>query len=360
MESAQCEKSLQELSSKIQDLKLSIEQATFIQNNDFDHTQAKKELEILENQFKSTAYENTAHLTPYQITQLSRHPNRPYSLDIFQQLCSDFIELHGDRNFMDDQSIITGVGIFKGHKVALVGHQKGRNTKENMKRNFGMSRPEGYRKALRIMNMAERFSMPILTFIDTPGAYPGMDAEERGQSEAIAKNIMVMSKLQVPIISVVLGEGGSGGALAIGVANRVLMMEYSTYSVISPEGCASILWKDSSLADRAANLLGLTAQIALKNKIIDEIIPEPPGGAHWNPKEAIEILGKTVERHLEELLLLSPEELKNDRIQKFFQMGPVKSMPQLNTYTPPVSIPKGWEESWETVENWARKPYGKE
>ncbi len=237
MDIIQLEKPLQELSNKISELKSASQQAVLSQDKNCDQKALQAEIDGTEKKFTALANELFSNLTCYQIAQISRHPNRPYTLDIISQLCTDFIELHGDRNFMDDQSIITGIGVFKGRRVAIIGHQKGRNTKENMRRNFGMSRPEGYRKALRIMNMAERFQLPILTFIDTPGAYPGMDAEERGQSEAIAKNIMVMSRLCVPIITVVVGEGGSGGALAIGVANRVLMMEYSIYSVISPEGC---------------------------------------------------------------------------------------------------------------------------
>lgn len=345
------EKPLHELANKIKELKLISQQASLSKDKSHDHKALKEELNTLENKFNSLADELFSDLTCYQIAQISRHPNRPYTMDIISQLTTDFIELHGDRNFMDDQSIITGIGVFKGHRVALIGHQKGRNTKENMRRNFGMSRPEGYRKALRVMNMAERFGLPIITFIDTPGAYPGMDAEERGQSEAIAKNIMVMSRLCVPIVTVVVGEGGSGGALAIGVANRVLMMEYSIYSVISPEGCASILWKDASKADKAANVLGLTAETAFKNKIIDEIIKEPAGGAHWHPKEAISSIGNAVEKHLNQLLKLNKEELKDQRIKKFYKMGPVKSMPPISPFRSEKStINSLWEESWDDVE----------
>ncbi len=351
MDILQLEKPLQELSNRIAELKLASLQTLPSQDKNNDSKGIKTEILNLEKKFDSLAQEIFSNLSCYQIAQISRHPNRPYTLDIFSQLCSDFIELHGDRNFMDDKSIITGIGVFKGHRVALIGHQKGRGTKENMKRNFGMPRPEGYRKALRIMTMADRFSLPILTFIDTPGAYPGMDAEERGQSEAIAKNIMVMSRLRVPIISVVVGEGGSGGALAIGVANRVLMMEYSTYSVISPEGCASILWKDGRMADKAANVLGLTAEIAFKNKVIDEIIKEPIGGAHWHPKEAINSIGNAVDKHLKQLLELNRDQLKEDRIKKFFKMGAVKNMPSISPYRRDQSpVAAEWQESWEEVE----------
>ena len=351
MDILQLEKPLHELANKIAELKLLSQQAVLSQDKNHDHKAMKEQILNLENKFSTLAKELFTDLSCYQIAQISRHPNRPYTLDIISQLCTDFIELHGDRNFMDDQSIITGIGVFMGHRVVIIGHQKGRNTKENVRRNFGMSRPEGYRKALRIMNMAERFSLPILTFIDTPGAYPGMDAEERGQSEAIAKNIMVMGRLCTPIITVVVGEGGSGGALAIGVANRVLMMQYSIYSVISPEGCASILWKDASKADKAANVLGLTSEMALKNKIIDEIIKEPAGGAHWHPKEAINSIGKAVTKHLLELQKLSKEELKEDRIKKFFKMGPVKTMPPISPFRrDKSSVNSAWEEPWEEVE----------
>jgi acetyl-CoA carboxylase carboxyl transferase subunit alpha len=353
MDILQLEKPLTELSNKISQLKLEAEQQARVQDKSSTFKQLTEEIASLEQTFNSTAQDLFKNLSCYQIAQISRHPSRPYTNDIISQLCSSFIELHGDRNFMDDQSLITGIAVFKGHRVAVIGHQKGRNTRENMKRNFGMSRPEGYRKALRIMSLAERFSLPIITFIDTPGAYPGMDAEERGQSEAIAKNIMVMSRLKVPIISVVVGEGGSGGALAIGVANRVLMMQYSTYSVISPEGCASILWKDSSMADKAANVLGLTADVALKNKIIDEIIQEPLGGAHWKPADAIDSIGNVVEKHLNELLKLNPEQLKENRIHKFFKMGPVKKMPAISPFRrESSSVSSTWEESWDSIEDW--------
>jgi acetyl-CoA carboxylase carboxyl transferase subunit alpha len=244
---------------------------------------------------------------------------------------------------------VTGIAVFRNKKIVIIGHQKGRGTKENMKRNFGMPKPEGYRKALRIMKLAERFSLPILTFIDTPGAYPGMDAEERGQSEAIANNIMVMSRLSVPIVYVVLGEGGSGGALAIGVANRIYMMEYSTYSVISPEGCASILWKDASQADKAANILGLTATTALKNKLIDGIIPEPLGGAHWKSKQAIQAIGDTVEKTLTKLSKLSKTDLQKDRINKFFSIGFFQDLPDLSTSPKNTPHIAEWDEGWEKI-----------
>ncbi len=351
MDILQLEKPLQELYNRISDLRIAAQQSSILLTKTEDTKELNAEISILENKFELLAKEIYSNLTPYQITQLSRHPNRPYTLDIINHLCSDFIELHGDRNFADDQAIVAGIGIFRKKRVVLIGHQKGRGTKENMKRNFGMPKPEGYRKALRIMNLAERFNLPILTFIDTPGAYPGMDAEERGQSEASAKNILVMSRLSVPIISVVVGEGGSGGALAIGVSNKTFMMEYSTYSVISPEGCASILWKDGSQADRAANLLGLTAEVALKNKIIDGIIKEPLGGAHWKSKETIESIGDTLEKNLTQLQKMSKEELKKDRIRKYMQMGAYENHPPLSTMGTEKPLVQSWEESWEEVES---------
>jgi acetyl-CoA carboxylase carboxyl transferase subunit alpha len=300
------ERPLFELSNRIAELRVTVAQSgsegsgpSGVGGTHIGGRNLHEEIAFLEQQFEVLAQQIYSGLTPYQVTQLSRHPNRPYTLDVVGQLCTDFIELYGDRNFMDDAAIVGGIGVFRGHKCVFVGHQKGRGTKDNLKRNFGMPRPEGYRKALRLMSLAERFNLPIVTFIDTPGAYPGKDAEERGQSEAIAKNIMVMFKLRVPIICFVLGEGGSGGALAIGVGDRVLMMQNSVYSVISPEGCASILWKDGSRAADAAANLGLTAPSALELGVIDEVIKEPLGAAHWRPKEAIERIGEALERHLE-------------------------------------------------------------
>jgi acetyl-CoA carboxylase carboxyl transferase subunit alpha len=350
MDILQLEKPLVELSNKINELKQEAQQCVLHTERKQELSKINQEIKKLEQKFSTLAKELFANLSPYQITQLSRHPNRPYTLDIANQLFSDFIELHGDRNFMDDHAIVTGLAQFNGKRVVVIGHQKGRGTKDNMKRNFGMPRPEGYRKALRVMNMAERFQLPIITFIDTPGAYPGIDAEERGQSEAIAKNIMVMSRISVPIVSIVVGEGGSGGALAIGVGNRMLMMEYSTYSVISPEGCASILWKDGTQASRAASLLGLTAQTALKNKIIDEIIPEPLGGAHWHPTQAIASIGSAIEKHLNELLKMTPEQCKQDRLKKIFNLGPTISKPDISPFRREKAPIKAWEEDWKKIE----------
>lgn len=290
---------------------------------------------------------DTHDLTAYQQTQLARHPNRPYTTDIIKGLCQDFIELHGDRNFMDDPAIIAGIAqLDNGTRVAILGQQKGRTTQEKVLRNFGMPKPEGYRKALRIMNLAEQFSLPILTFIDTPGAYPGIDAEERGQSEAIAKNIMVMSRLSVPIITVIVGEGGSGGALAIAVGNKVLMLENSIYSVISPEGCASILWKDGSKASKAAELLGITAKIALKNGIIDEIIQEPEGGAHTNHSEAIKFIKSAIYKHLDQLQQLTPAQLKADRKAKYFKMGEFIQKEPISPFRSSNAIKPEWNSKW--------------
>ncbi len=264
-----------------------------------------------------------AELSPYQQTQISRHQQRPYTLDYLEEIFTDFQEFHGDRNYMDDQAIVGGPARFGGRPVMVIGHQKGRSTKENVVRNFGMPRPEGYRKALRLMSMAERFSMPIITLIDTPGAYPGIGAEERGQAEAIAKNILVMSRLKVPIISVIIGEGGSGGALAIAVANRVLMLENAIYSVISPEACASILWRDSTKGPVASEALKYTAPDCLRLKAVDEIIPEPLGGAHRGRAAIMESVREVLERHLGELTPLGPDALRQDRYDRFRSLGVV-------------------------------------
>jgi acetyl-CoA carboxylase carboxyl transferase subunit alpha len=260
-------------------------------------------------------------LTPWQRTQLSRHPKRPYTLDYVDGLCTEWVELHGDRAGHDDRALVTGTARFRGRPIAVIGHQKGRNTRENIERNFGMARPEGYRKALRIMQLADTFGLPILCLIDTPGAYPGIDAEERGQAEAIARNILEMSRLRVPIIAVVIGEGGSGGALAIGVANRVLMLENSVYSVISPEGCAAILWRDRAEGPRAAEALRITAEDCRSLLVVDDVVPEPPGGAHRSPDVAIAALGDAIARHLADLEGLDPDALRAARYDRFRDLG---------------------------------------
>jgi acetyl-CoA carboxylase carboxyl transferase subunit alpha len=275
----------------------------------------------LERKARRLQEEVFAELTPLQKVQLSRHPARPYTLDYVAHLLTDFVELHGDRAYADDESIVAGLGRLAGERVMIVGHQKGRTTKENLRRNFGMPRPEGYRKARRMFALAARFGLPVLTFIDTPGAYPGIGAEERGQAEAIAGNLEAMGALTVPIIATVIGEGGSGGALAIGVANRLLMMEHATYSVISPEGCASILWRDQAQAGKAAAELKLTAADITALGVCDEVVPEPRGGAHRDPEAAARSLLTVIARHLGELKRLSPGELLAHRYDKFRAIG---------------------------------------
>ena len=260
-------------------------------------------------------------LTPWQISQVARHPQRPYTLDYIKQIFTDFQELHGDRAYADDPAIVAGIARLDERPVMVIGQQKGRDTREKVRRNFGMPRPEGYRKALRLMRTAERFNMPVLTFIDTPGAYPGVGAEERGQSEAIARNLYVMAGLRTPIISTVIGEGGSGGALAIGVSDRVLMLQYATYSVISPEGCASILWKSADKASLAAEAMGITADSLKKLGLIDEIISEPLGGAHRDIPAMAKTLKKSLLASLETLVALPPEQLIEARYARLMQYG---------------------------------------
>ncbi len=279
------------------------------------------EIRKLEQKARKLQKEVFAELSPQQKVQLSRHPARPYLLDYVRLLTEDFVELHGDRGFRDDPAIVGGFARFDAWEVLVLGHQKGRNTKENLHRNFGMARPEGYRKATRLMRMAARFGRPILCFIDTPGAYPGLGAEERGQAEAIAKALQVMASLETPIISVVIGEGGSGGALALGVADRILMLEYSIYSVISPEGCASILWRDPSKIGEAATQLKLTAPDLVRLGICDELIPEAAGGAHRDAAVTAARLRTVIKRHLKELCAVPRHELLERRYQKFRAMG---------------------------------------
>jgi len=262
-----------------------------------------------------------ANLSAWQVSQLSRHPKRPYTLDYIQRLFTDFDELHGDRAFADDAALVCGTARFLGEPVMVIGHQKGREVREKVKRNFGMPRPEGYRKALRLMEMAERFRMPIFTFIDTPGAYPGIDAEERGQSEAIARNLAVMSRLRTPIISTVIGEGGSGGALAIGVCDSLMMLQYSTYSVISPEGCASILWKTAAKAPEAAEAMNLTATRLRSLGFVDELVEEPLGGAHRDMDVMADNLRKALLRQLKKLRTLDHDSLLNRRYERLMSYG---------------------------------------
>ena len=306
------EKPVVELEKKIEELRATASE-TKIDNSD--------EIEKLSKDMIRLQEEIFSNLTPWQITQLARHPLRPYTLDYISRIFSDFIELHGDRNFRDDPAIVGGLAMLEGEPVMVIGHQKGRTTKEKVFRNFGMPNPEGYRKAIRLMSMAERLKKPIITFIDTPGAFPGIGAEERGQAEAIAKNLMVMSRLKVPVIIVVIGEGGSGGALAIGVGDKILMLEYATYSVISPEGCAAILWKDGSKADIAARALKITAKDLYNLGIIDEIVKEPPGSAHRNPDSMAITMKEVLVKSLQELKKLSPDELVDMRYKKYRKIG---------------------------------------
>ena len=267
---------------------------------------------------RSEIYRN---LTPYQRVQVARHPRRPYTLDYLHSVFSDFVELHGDRLYRDDPAIVGGLARLDGQSVVVIGQQKGRDTKDNLRRNFGMPHPEGYRKALRLMKMAERFGLPVVTLIDTPGAFPGLGAEERGQAEAIARNIEEMAVLRTPIVAVIIGEGGSGGALAIAVGDRVLIFENAVYSVISPEGCAAILWRDASLRERAAESLRLTAPDLIALGVVDEIIPEPAGGAHADPDAAALALAPVLKRHLAELVRVRPEKLVRRRAEKYLRMG---------------------------------------
>ncbi|TLY15623.1 MAG: acetyl-CoA carboxylase carboxyltransferase subunit alpha [Nitrospirae bacterium] len=286
-------------------------------------TSGQEELRKLKARLAQAESELYSKLTPWQRTQLARHPQRSSTLDYVGTLCREFLELHGDRVFGDDRAIVGGFARFNGRSVMVIGHQKGKTLKDRMQRNFGMPNPEGYRKAIRLMKLAEKFRRPILTFIDTPGAYPGIGAEERGQAEAIAHNLLVMSRLAVPIVSVVIGEGGSGGALALGVADRVLMLEHAVYSVISPEGCAAILWDDPGKAPDAAAALKLTAKDLLELGVIDEVIPEPMGGAHRDPSAMAERLAKALSAHLGQLAELSGEEILARRDMKYRKMGSV-------------------------------------
>ena len=306
------EKPLQELERQIEDLKrIGTERQIDVEG----------EIESLENRLASLREEIYRNLTPIQRVLVARHPRRPYTLDYLSTIFTDFIELHGDRLYRDDPAIVGGWARLDGISVMVIGHQKGRDTKENLKRNFGMAHPEGYRKALRLMHLAAKFNAPVITLIDTPGAYPGLGAEERGQSEALARNIVEMAALPTACVAVVIGEGGSGGALALGVADRVLMLENSVYSVISPEGCAAILWKDSAQRERAADALKLTAEDLIKFKVIDEIIPEPIGGAHLDPDSTGEAVRSALIRHVTELRKIKPDKLVRRRADKFANMG---------------------------------------
>jgi acetyl-CoA carboxylase carboxyl transferase subunit alpha len=313
------EKPLLELEQKLAELKRHA--ATGTASSEPDTLDG--EIRRLERRAKKLQQEIFDDLSRWQVVQLSRHPNRPYMLDYVQRLFTDFVELHGDRAFADDQALVGGLARFDGEPVMVLGQQKGRSTKENILRSFGMPRPEGYRKALRLMKLAERFDRPVIAFIDTPGAYPGIDAEERGQAEAIAVCLEEMAALQVPCISIVIGEGGSGGALAIGVCNRLLMLQYSWYSVISPESCAAILYRDASKGEKAAEALKLTARDAFEMGIVDELVRESDGGAHRDPGITAQNLGAALRKHLRDLRQMSPEQVVDDRYAKFRKLGPV-------------------------------------
>jgi acetyl-CoA carboxylase carboxyl transferase subunit alpha len=301
----------------IVDLERRIESISGVGDDPATERQRQRLLKQLES-LRASVY---ASLTPWQKTLVARHPRRPYTYDYVEHLLEGFVEIHGDRKYADDPAIVCGFGVFRGRPVLLVGHQKGRDTKEKIHRNFGMPRPEGYRKALRAMRMAEKFRRPILTLIDTPGAYPGIGAEERGQAEAIALNLREMARLSVPIVVTVTGEGGSGGALALGVGNRVNMLEFATYSVISPEGCAAILWRDPGRSRDAAQAMRLTAQDLVRLDVVDRIIPEITGGAHVDPAAQAARVGEVLEEQLRELDALSPDELVRARYDRFRRMG---------------------------------------
>jgi len=306
------ERPIVELEKKIEELKMLA---------DSEHLEVKDEIQRLEKKANHLRKNIYSRLNRWQRVRLARHPDRPYLLDYIKYFITDFIELHGDRLFADDPSIVAGIGKFRDRSIVIIGHQKGRTTKEKIRRNFGMPHPEGYRKALRIMKMGAKFGIPIVTFVDTSGAYPGIGAEERGQAEAIARNIKEIATLPVPILTIITGEGGSGGALAIAIADRILIMENAIYSVISPEGCASILWRDASKSSKAAEALKLTANDLLDLKVIDGIISEPLGGAHRNKEGAAALIAEEIDRFLKETEDFDANELVRERLNKFYKMG---------------------------------------
>ena len=311
------EQPLAELASKVEQLRST--------HDDSAHG-ISEEISRLQKKSQSLAKDIYANLTPWQISQVSRHPQRPYTLDYIQHLFTDFEELHGDRSFADDAAIVGGLARFNGESVMIIGQQKGRDTKERQYRNFGMPRPEGYRKAMRLMRLAEKFGIPIMTFVDTPGAYPGIGAEERGQSEAIGKNLYVMAELRVPLICTIIGEGGSGGALAIAVGDALLMLQYATYSVISPEGCASILWKSAEKAPDAAETLGITAARLKALGLIDQIVAEPPGGAHRDYPAIMQTLKKVLQETLQQVQAQPIDELLQTRFNRLMAYGKYKEV----------------------------------
>jgi len=310
----------------IAELEGKIEELRFVQDD--SAVDISEEISRLAAKSQTLTKDIYGKLSPWQIAQVARHPQRPYTLDYVEHVFTDFHELHGDRGFADDRAIVGGLARFNGQACMVIGHQKGRDTKEKILRNFGMPRPEGYRKALRLMRMAEKFGLPIFTFIDTPGAYPGIDAEERGQSEAIGRNLLVMTELKVPIICTVIGEGGSGGALAIAVGDVLIMLQYSTYAVISPEGCASILWKSAENAADAAETMGITAARLKALGLIDRIVNEPTGGAHRDHRAMAQSLKKALQDALRHLTELSPAELVEKRFERLMSYGRFKEQPQ--------------------------------
>ncbi|OGT85143.1 MAG: acetyl-CoA carboxylase carboxyltransferase subunit alpha [Gammaproteobacteria bacterium RIFCSPLOWO2_02_FULL_61_13] len=311
------EQPIAELEAKIEELRY---------EQDDSAVDISEQIQRLQKQSQALTKELYAKLTPWQVSQVARHPQRPYTLDYVAELFTEFEELHGDRSFADDYSIVGGLARFGGQSVMVIGHQKGRDTKEKILRNFGMPRPEGYRKAMRLMRLAEKFAIPVVTFVDTPGAYPGIGAEERGQSEAIGRSLYVMAELKVPIISIVIGEGGSGGALAVAVGDVVMMLQYATYSVISPEGCASILWKSAERAPEAAETLGITASRLKTLGLIDKIIVEPMGGAHRDPAIAAQNVKKALQDVLRSLVGKSSSQLVDERFERLMSYGKFKEL----------------------------------
>ncbi|WP_334106726.1 acetyl-CoA carboxylase carboxyltransferase subunit alpha [Methylobacillus sp.] len=309
----------------IAELEAKIEELRYVQDD--SALDISEEIDRLQQKNKTLTKDIYAKLTAWQISQVARHPQRPYTLDYIRGIFTDFEELHGDRAFADDPAIVGGIARFDGQPVMVIGHQKGRDVKERQYRNFGMPRPEGYRKALRLYRLAEKFRLPIITLIDTPGAYPGIGAEERGQSEAIARNLYVMAELNVPIIGVIIGEGGSGGALALGVVDHLMMLQYSTYSVISPEGCASILWKSADKASEAAETLGITASRLKTLGLVDRIVPEPMGGAHRAPEDMMQNLRRALTEELAQLRGQSLENLLEVRHERLMSYGKFKEIP---------------------------------
>jgi acetyl-CoA carboxylase carboxyl transferase subunit alpha len=325
VESASMKTTFLDFEQPIAELEGKIEQLRFVQDD--SAVDISEEISRLEAKSQTLTKDIYGKLTPWQIALVARHPQRPYTLDYLEHIFTDFEELHGDRAFADDHAIVGGMARFNGQTCVVIGHQKGRDTKEKIHRNFGMPRPEGYRKALRLMRLAERFDMPIFTFVDTPGAYPGIDAEERGQSEAIGRNLYEMAQIKVPLITTIIGEGGSGGALAVAVGDAVLMLQYSTYSVISPEGCASILWKSADKASEAAEIMGITATRLKTLGLIDRVVSEPTGGAHRDHRAMAISLKKALQDQLKQLSAMSTAELLERRFERVMAYGRFKEIP---------------------------------